>query len=72
MTIPTEVDLLRQVISALSQRVDDMATAFAKMRAEVDASTQAVQDHHMWIMHGRGFRKTERAPEFKPKTPFEP
>lgn len=71
MTIPTEIDLLRQMIGALVQRVDDIALAFAKMRAEVDANTEAVSDHHLWIVHGREGRKIERAPELKPKTPHD-
>lgn len=66
MTIPTEIELMRQSIEKLAQRTDDLALAFAKMRAEVDANTEAVNDHHLWIMHGH------RAPDPQPKPPFKP
>lgn len=71
MTIPTETELIKQDVERLAHRIDDLALAFAKMRAEVDANTEAVSDHHLWIVHGREGRKIERAPELRPKNLFE-
>lgn len=66
MTIPTEIELIRQDIDKLKQRIEDVATAEKRAREEIDATTEMVRDHHLWIVHG------DCPPALRRKTPFEP
>lgn len=71
MTTPSEIEQVKQDLCKLRQRIEDIATAGNHTRAEVEATTEMVRDHHLWFVQGRGFRKTERTPQLKSNIPFE-
>lgn len=67
MTNPTQETLILQRLDAQENRTDDLATAYAALREELDATTASVRELHLWVVH----RPLERKPELKPDTPFE-
>lgn len=62
-----QTERLTQKIEALTLRVEDVATAFARLREELDVNTASVRDLHLWVVH----KPVERKPELKPNTPHE-
>lgn len=67
MTNPTQETLILQRLDALENRVEDLAIAFAKLRPELDATTESARELLMWVVH----RPLERPPELKSPPPFE-